>query len=289
MKFALHQITSMKASMEEDLRSYRQAGWTAFELLIDKADACIKQHDLQSFIALVKQSGLKPVVCSGHAIRAFASADQIRADEKDFARKLEILESLECPVMVFGSDAPSGEGPGPQGHTERQLAERDKRYRGHLSRLAEQIGKLAAMADARGVSLALEVNWCALCRSVVTAAEVIRLVNRDNVGLVFDCAHFANSFSRLADLELLKDKIVAVHLNDLRGAPPEVRDVNMDRVLPGEGVLPLTEWLRTVERLGFKGYHAVEVFSEDLWAKPALDIARQTMTQCRRLWPQATF
>jgi len=288
MKIALHEITSNNASFDEDLKAYREAGWTAFELSLGKANQYIEQHGMDGFVNFVKESGLKPVACTGHVVQAFSSPEDIKANEEDFCQKLDIMEVVGSPVIVFGADGPPNII-GTPNMSEAGLAERDRAYREQLACFANQVAKLADMANPKGVTMALEINWCSMCRSVITAAEAIELVERDNVGLLFDTAHFASTPSRLADLDLVKGKIVAGHLNDMRNAPPEIRNVNNDRVIPGDGVLPLVEWLNKVEECGFTGWHCVEIFCEDLWKEPPLVIAQRVMEGCKRLWPDAEF
>jgi 2-keto-myo-inositol isomerase len=288
MKIALHQITSIKASFEDDLTAYRKAGWTAFEMSIDKARQYIQQHGINDFIKFVKDSGLKPIAATGHVVQTFAEPNQIKANEEDFRKKLDLMSAVECPLVVFGADGPSAIAKAPS-MSEAGLAERDKTYREQLARFANQVAKLADMAKPKGVTMALEINWCSMCRSVVTAAEAIRLINRDNVGLLFDTAHFACTPSRLSDLDLVKGQVVAGHLNDMRNCPPEIRNVNNDRVIPGDGVLPLVAWINKVEECGFRGWHAVEIFCEDLWRESPLAIAQKVMKGCKRVWPEAEF
>ena len=180
MKIGMHEITSNKASFAEDLKAYGEVGWTAFEMSLSKAYQYIQEHDMSGFVQFVKDSGLKPVACTGHVVQAFSAPETIAADEEQFVRTLDIMEAVECPVIVFGGDQPA-HIPGAPDMTEAGLAERDAAYRKELARFADQVAKLADMAKPRGVTMALEMNWCSMCRSVSTAAEAINLANRDNV------------------------------------------------------------------------------------------------------------
>jgi sugar phosphate isomerase/epimerase len=287
MKIALHQITTIRASFEEDLTAYRQAGWTAFEMHLSKASQFIEKNGMDGFRKFVGDSGMSPIAATGHVVLAFASAAEMAANEEQLKRELEIMSAVGCPVIVFGGDA--APAPPAPNQTESGLSERDRAYRSLLARFALRVGHLADIAKSFGVTMALEVNWCGMCRSVSTAAEVIEIVHRPNVGLLFDTAHFACTPSRLSDLDRLSGKIVAGHLDDMRDAPPEIRNVNNDRVIPGDGVLPLVEWLDKVEACGFTGWHSVELFCEDLWKQPVLDIAKKVKAGCENLWPDAQF
>ena len=137
--------------------------------------------------------------------------------------------------------------------------------------------------------MALDMKWCRLCRSVWSAARVVDLVDRPNVGFLFDAAHFAVSPSRLEDLALVDGRIVHGHLDDMRETAPEAWNVNQDRVIPGDGCLPLADWYVEVEARGYAGWHAAELFCDDLWAAKPTEIARRVMDGCRSVWPRAQF
>jgi sugar phosphate isomerase/epimerase len=93
----------------------------------------------------------------------------------------------------------------------------------------------------------------------------------------------------LSDLELVAGRIVHGHLDDMRGATPEEWSVNSDRVIPGDGCLPLRSWYEQVSACGYSGWHAVELFCEDLWDCQPEEIARRTMVGCSKVWPEARF
>jgi hypothetical protein len=81
MKIAMHEITSNNASFEEDLKTYRKVGWTAFEMSLGKVQQYINQHSMNGFIQFVKASGMNPVACTGHVVLAFASPENVKASE----------------------------------------------------------------------------------------------------------------------------------------------------------------------------------------------------------------
>lgn len=288
MKIALHQLTTLNAAMEDDLRAYAKAGFSAFELHLGKAKKYLETHSLHALRDLVGASGLQPVGATGHVVNAFAGEEAQRQNQAEFLQTLEIMEALRCPLVVFGGDGPD-ETPVAADQSEAGLAARDRAYEQALERFAARVGHLADLAAERGISMALEMNWCRLCRSVKTAARALDLVGKANVGFLFDAAHFAVSPSRLSDLDLVRGRIVYGHLGDMRPCPPELTNVNNDRVIPGEGALPLREWYQKIQACGYSGWHAVELFCHDLWQEPALQIARKVKAGCQRVWPQAQF
>jgi sugar phosphate isomerase/epimerase len=288
MKIALHQITTKNANMEQDMRAYAEAGWSAFELHLGKANEYVKNRDLDTLGKLVRDSGLKAVGCTGHVVGAFTDSAAQEAEEATFVEALDLMEIVECPIIVFGGDGP-GEPPTTADNSEAGLKARDAAYRDDLAQFAARVGHLADLAAPRGITMALEMNWCRLCRSVASAADALDRIDRDNVGFLFDDAHFAVSPSRLSDLDRVAGRIVYGHLDDMRPSPPEVTNVNSDRLIPGDGVLPLHEWYEKIESCGYHGWHSVELFCDDLWTEPVDDIARKVMEGCRRVWPNAVF
>ncbi len=72
-----------------------------------------------------------------------------------------------------------------------------------------------------------------------------------NVGAVLDVWHWHHSGGTVQDiLATDKARIVHVHLSDAREMPPEqVRD-NM-RLMPGEGIIDLTGFLRALQKIGY--------------------------------------
>ena len=187
MKIALHQITTRGANMEEDMRAYSEAGWSAFELHLSKAREYVQDREPDALGKLVRDSGLKAVGCTGHVVEAFADTATQESNEATFLEALDLMEIVECPIIVFGGDGPE-EIPAAADNTETGLKARDAAYRDALAHFAGRVRHLADLAAPRGITMALEMNWCRLCRSVASAADTLEMVDRDNVGFLFDDA-----------------------------------------------------------------------------------------------------
>ncbi len=82
----------------------------------------------------------------------------------------------------------------------------------------------------------------------------------ENVGLLLDSWHWHWAGATTGDIEAAgRDRIVHVHFNDAANLPPEqVRD--NQRLLPGEGVIDLVGFLRTLNQIGYRDALSVEVF-----------------------------
>jgi sugar phosphate isomerase/epimerase len=74
-----------------------------------------------------------------------------------------------------------------------------------------------------------------------------------NIGLLLDVWHWYHAGATTGDIVAAgKSRIVHVHLSDCLKLPADqVRD--NQRVLPGEGVIPLVEFFQTLKKIGYEG------------------------------------
>jgi len=95
-----------------------------------------------------------------------------------------------------------------------------------------------------------------------TLAEANAVTEEADIPLVLDTFHLAVSQTNPEEVaKLSAEAIGLVHLSDAltkAKTPEELRDE--DRVLPGEGGLPLTDFLRVILCTGYRGPVSVEVF-----------------------------
>ncbi len=85
-----------------------------------------------------------------------------------------------------------------------------------------------------------------------------------NVGLLIDAWHWYHAGASTNDIVAAgRDRIVHIHFDDSADLPPEqVRD--NERLMPGEGVIDLTGFLRALESIGYRDALSVEVFGRGL-------------------------
>lgn len=85
-----------------------------------------------------------------------------------------------------------------------------------------------------------------------------------NVGLLLDVWHWHHAGATTNDIVRAgKNRIVHVHFNDAPNLPPEkIRDD--ERMMPGEGVIHLVEFLHALKKIGYQDALSVEVFGRGL-------------------------
>ena len=85
-----------------------------------------------------------------------------------------------------------------------------------------------------------------------------------NVGFLLDAWHWHHAGATTGDIiHAGRERIVHVHFDDAPNLPPEqIRDD--ERLLPGEGVINLTGFLRALQTIGYTDALSVEVFGRGL-------------------------
>ena len=98
-----------------------------------------------------------------------------------------------------------------------------------------------------------------LLHDIRSSIKFLDDVGADNVGLLVDTYHWYTGGCTYEDIENLgKDRMFAIHLNDAPNLPVQELYDGL-RVLPGEGVIDIKGFLRTVKKTGYDSFVAVEV------------------------------
>jgi len=143
---------------------------------------------------------------------------------------------------------------------------------------------LAILRDAaapRGIGVAFEFLGFADCPIDTPELAGRVVVDLPGVDLVLDSCHWHASGAGLLDA-FPSDRVAMVHLNDAPDKPR--RDIeDADRLLPGRGVIRLTELVGTLRAAGYRGPWSLETFNPDYWAASPADIATEGRAAVARL------
>lgn len=166
---------------------------------------------------------------------------------------------------------------------------------GGIDRAADDLAELGERAKARNIRIGFEaLAWGRHINDHRDAWEVVRRADHSHVGLILDSFH---TLGRNIDPDTIRsipgDKIFFVQLAD---APR----IDMDlfywsrhfRNMPGEGDLPVVDFMRAVMATGYDGPLSLEIFNDQfrggspvMIANDGLRSLRSLMDDVRRLEP----
>lgn len=238
-------------SFEERARLASEAGYRATAFDVQGALQFDRDHGPGAAKALLKSHGLEP---SG-----WGGAPSVFASDEDFESGLRQLEVS----AAFAAEAGAG-------NCAAFIPNRTDRPQDEsLELVSRRLAAIANVLDDHGFSLGLE--FCgpqmfkdkpfAFLTGVSGAMEMARASGAANIGVLADSFHLFCAGSTPEDIPALANgNVKAVHIND---APHD--DVSTlldpDRVMPGDGVIPLTRFLQALDEAGYAGPAEVELFN----------------------------
>jgi sugar phosphate isomerase/epimerase len=155
---------------------------------------------------------------------------------------------------------------------------------GDLRRAAGRFRELCQYADQLKMTLALEfVGISAQVNHLQIVLDLLELADMPNGGVAIDSYHLFAGPSTLAHLESFPiSKIQVVHLAD---APADLSDpsIELNRLMPGEGELPLKEFVQILAGKGFEGYWHVECIKGKDYASDLAEVAGRGLRFTRNL------
>jgi sugar phosphate isomerase/epimerase len=254
-RLSICEITTKNWTFDEDARGYKAAGIDGLSVWWDK----LKAFGVDDGAKLLREIGLPAV---SMVSVPFLAGKETRFDQTAFDELCRALD--DCAAL--GIDR-MGVVPG----------NRHGRSIARMEELSiEALSRLAPEAAERGVVLALEpihAPYFDFLNTLTDADRLVRAADHPAVGIMFDAWHLCHEPDLHAKIEETIERIALVHFSDWR-EPTRCHD---DRMVPGEGVLPLVEILRTLDESGYRGFYDVEIFSEDVW-RSDYDV---TLRKCR--------
>jgi sugar phosphate isomerase/epimerase len=161
-----------------------------------------------------------------------------------------------------------------------------ERSQGTLDRGAENLRHAGDLAVPYGVRLGIEfLKGVRFVSTLPTALLLAQRVAHPQVGVVVDTFHLYAGVSKTEDLDRLAGApglLGFVHVNDVPEDRPREAWTDPDRVLPGEGTLPLGEIFERLRRSAYEGYVSLELFNAAFaagWKSDARGASRVAYTR----------
>lgn len=150
-----------------------------------------------------------------------------------------------------------------------------------LLKAAERYRALLEVGDQTGVVPQVEVwgsskNLHRLGQSMFVVIES----GHPKACLLPDVYHIYKGGSDFTGLKTISSETIQVfHLNDYPADPPRETIRDGDRVMPGDGIAPLTQILRTLLDNGSRAVLSLELFSAVYWKKDPLEVAKEGLAK----------
>ncbi|MCX7014029.1 MAG: sugar phosphate isomerase/epimerase [Candidatus Sumerlaeota bacterium] len=245
----IHTMTTKPWSLAQAIDGYAKAGVEGITVW--------RQHlapaGAKAAGAMLRESGLKVVsLCRGGFFPALTRADRRKALDDNRAAIDEAAE-IDAPLIVLVCGAVPG----------LDLAEARKQ-------IVEGIAAVLPHAEEAGVKLSIEPlhPMYADARSAVNTLEeannMVDSLASPSVGVTVDVYHVWWDPHLEREIHRAGRSILSFHICDWR---TPTRDMLNDRVLMGEGCIPIRRIRSWVEQAGFRGFREVEIFSDERWAQ----------------------
>jgi sugar phosphate isomerase/epimerase len=248
VQLGLHGATIPQSSFLQGLHEAATAGFSAYEPEVVRVAAATPAQIAEA-PAVAKKCGL--ALLPLNEIEAFGDLTIQRAREIfTIAQSLSIRAVTVCPVATKGPLT--------------------------MDEALAALKPFSKEAAAFQVSLYLEM-MCFAGRPFNTFEGSLRLAEKSGMKLVLDTFHYAVAGATPEQVASLPAEMIGVvHITDAVTEGKQLGDlVDADRVLPGEGGLPLAEIMDAIRQTGYRGGMSVEVFHPRYGRQVAADVARE--------------
>ena len=258
MRLVYNSNSTMHLPVLQQIRLARQTGWDGVFLREEHVRRYLDQGYSAASLGEALD-GLEPV-----NLGALADVERWRpAERAAMLGEAEALTGLGASIgvrfiqLLSGPVQPGGpyRGPGELSPAERRRV------------TASALRAVADLGRPLGIRYYLEpIAWTPLA-SLGEAVAAVDAAERDNVGLVLDFWHLWQAGVTPEDVARLDPRLISgVDFSDSLGRPGSPDPAQGSRcVWPGEGEIPLREWVAAVRSTGFDGWWDNELYSPVHW------------------------
>jgi 4-hydroxyphenylpyruvate dioxygenase len=239
---------SLSGSLDEKLRAIASAGFAEVEIF---------ENDLLSFGASPREVGqlcrdLGLGICAFQPFRDFEGMPEPQRTRtfSRAARKFDLMQELGTDLLLVCSNI-------------------SPVSLGGIDRAADDFRELGELAARRGLRVGFEaLAWGRHVNDYRDAWEIVRRADHPAIGVILDSFHaLAPSFPSGSITSIPADKIFMVQMADAPKLDLDILSWSRHfRCFPGQGDLPLLEFLEAVAATGYAGPLSLEIFNDQFRA-----------------------
>jgi sugar phosphate isomerase/epimerase len=276
-RFGVSEFTTWPWTFEQDVERYAALGVHAIEVCEFKLD----QGRIQEQLALIGAHGLEissvqPVVRTLFPSDSQPEPIDVAARMARLCRTIELFGELAAGVPFVTN---TGNPPG--GNIQ------------HVLDVAvEQFRRVAGFAAERGATICIEPLNAAIMNvessiwTLEQGLQLVEAVDRPNFGICLDTWNIWQNAGIEEAILASGARTFSVQLSDWR-TPRSYQD----RLIPGDGEIPLPALLRAIHDSGYCGPYVVEIFSskvpDALWERDLTDVIRRSRVGVDTAWAEA--
>lgn len=242
--------TLKQATLEQELEFCEKHGFQGIELRIEKLRDYLERHTLEELEIFFTHSNLKALSLNALENVLFADEETKRKnrDDLDLLCRVGSLLGIRDLVVV------------PSFHNTQYTLEEIRKES------IEVLSQMLEITEKYDLRIAYEFvgNPKACVNTFEQCYEIVSALDSKRVGISLDFFHFYAMNSSLDDLKKADvEKIFLVHINDADFYPPGALREEKDRLFPGEGAIPIQEYMDILKQLGYNGTVSVELFRDE--------------------------
>lgn len=276
-QFGISEFTTWPWNFERDVEGYSRLGVDAIEVCEFKLDQ--KRIDVQ--LAMIEQHGLRISSVQPSVRTLFPSSSQ--PEPKDVPQRMKRFQQT---IERFGDTASglpfvTNTGIPPNGNIQQVLDTAVNEYRAVADFAAEHGARVALEPLNAAIMNVESAIW-----TLEQGMKLVQAVDRPNFGICLDAWNIWQNAGIIDAIRACGDRIFVVQLSDWR-TPRSLQD----RLIPGQGAIPLPPMLRAIHGAGYQGPYVVEIFSGDvpdsLWKGDLEWVITQSRGGVERAWEKA--
>ena len=270
MTLAMHQNTSNGAGYRKSLEGWARAGIKDIEITNTLLDEFLKTDSLASARGVITDLGLTLVHAATGVTGLWEPNPNRAAALDDLKKRCEIYANMGLN-RVYAATA-----------TSKKVTEED--YKAG----PENMHDAGEVAKQFNMSLRIEfLRTSTFISTLPTILKMTRAAAHPNIVPMLDCYHFWSGLNKLEDLEMIQPgEIGHVHFQDVPDIPRELLDLST-RIIPGDGISPLTRILGKLSEKGYAGPLSVELFLPKFQQGDPYEVAREIRVKSEAIMRQA--
>jgi sugar phosphate isomerase/epimerase len=270
MTLAMHQNTSSGAGYRKSLEGWARAGIKDVEITNVLLDEFLKTDNLAAARRVIGDLGVNLVHAATGVTELWEPNPNRAAALDNLKKRCEMYANMGLNHVYAPTTCT------------KKVTEDD--YKAGVDNMREA-GEVARQFN---TSLRIEfIRSSTFISTLTTLLRLTRAAAHPNIAPMLDCYHFWSGLNKLEDLDLIRPgEIGHAHFQDVPDIPRELLDLST-RIIPGDGVSPLTRILGKLAEKGYAGPLSVELFLPKFQQGDPYEVAREIRTKSESVMRQA--